>query len=136
MIRRPPRSTRTDTLFPYTTLFRSQYEDRRAVTRSKQPRKIKLAFERTSLRIPLGQIQLLRTMPEPMRRSVKYGQIAASIREVGIIEPPVVERLPGKEERYRLLDGHMRIDVLKERGDKDVVCLVGIGRASCREREC
>src|SRR3546814_3898739 len=27
MIRRPPRSTRTDTLFPYTTLFRSK--DRR-----------------------------------------------------------------------------------------------------------
>src|SRR3546814_20397878 len=27
MIRRPPRSTRTDTLFPYTTLFRSPYEE-------------------------------------------------------------------------------------------------------------
>src|SRR3546814_6753114 len=26
MIRRPPRSTRTDTLFPYTTLFRSSHE--------------------------------------------------------------------------------------------------------------
>src|SRR3546814_13619316 len=26
MIRRPPRSTRTDTLFPYTTLFRSVHE--------------------------------------------------------------------------------------------------------------
>src|SRR3546814_8129518 len=26
MIRRPPRSTRTDTLFPYTTLFRSPWE--------------------------------------------------------------------------------------------------------------
>src|SRR3546814_10319350 len=26
MIRRPPRSTRTDTLFPYTTLFRSFFE--------------------------------------------------------------------------------------------------------------
>src|SRR3546814_10002847 len=26
MIRRPPRSTRTDTLFPYTTLFRSRPE--------------------------------------------------------------------------------------------------------------
>src|SRR3546814_12339295 len=26
MIRRPPRSTRTDTLFPYTTLFRSHVE--------------------------------------------------------------------------------------------------------------
>src|SRR3546814_7455817 len=27
MIRRPPRSTRTDTLFPYTTLFRSAWSD-------------------------------------------------------------------------------------------------------------
>src|SRR3546814_17217672 len=26
MIRRPPRSTRTDTLFPYTTLFRSLHD--------------------------------------------------------------------------------------------------------------
>src|SRR3546814_3884889 len=26
MIRRPPRSTRTDTLFPYTTLFRSDHD--------------------------------------------------------------------------------------------------------------
>src|SRR3546814_17561746 len=26
MIRRPPRSTRTDTLFPYTTLFRSPFQ--------------------------------------------------------------------------------------------------------------
>src|SRR3546814_3720062 len=31
MIRRPPRSTRTDTLFPYTTLFRSrQFRPRQA----------------------------------------------------------------------------------------------------------
>src|SRR3546814_4106098 len=27
MIRRPPRSTRTDTLFPYTTLFRSAHDN-------------------------------------------------------------------------------------------------------------
>src|SRR3546814_18772969 len=30
MIRRPPRSTRTDTLFPYTTLFRSRQSHPRA----------------------------------------------------------------------------------------------------------
>src|SRR3546814_6688630 len=30
MIRRPPRSTRTDTLFPYTTLFRSDREPKSA----------------------------------------------------------------------------------------------------------
>src|SRR3546814_4958189 len=31
MIRRPPRSTRTDTLFPYTTLFRSSKQGSRQV---------------------------------------------------------------------------------------------------------
>src|SRR3546814_10718812 len=31
MIRRPPRSTRTDTLFPYTTLFRSWNQSLRLV---------------------------------------------------------------------------------------------------------
>src|SRR3546814_4295662 len=34
MIRRPPRSTRTDTLFPYTTLFRSTDPVRCAVLRA------------------------------------------------------------------------------------------------------
>src|SRR3546814_17901565 len=33
MIRRPPRSTRTDTLFPYTTLFRSSLRKRAVSTR-------------------------------------------------------------------------------------------------------
>src|SRR3546814_2113546 len=32
MIRRPPRSTRTDTLFPYTTLFRSSRQNRQTPT--------------------------------------------------------------------------------------------------------
>src|SRR3546814_2147092 len=32
MIRRPPRSTRTDTLFPYTTLFRSRRQHARGRT--------------------------------------------------------------------------------------------------------
>src|SRR3546814_10462101 len=32
MIRRPPRSTRTDTLFPYTTLFRSKLSRERMIT--------------------------------------------------------------------------------------------------------
>src|SRR3546814_3111855 len=40
MIRRPPRSTRTDTLFPYTTLFRSSaghVQSANSVPRSAQP---------------------------------------------------------------------------------------------------
>src|SRR3546814_8439466 len=37
MIRRPPRSTRTDTLFPYTTLFRSPAGDYAAVQPAQLP---------------------------------------------------------------------------------------------------
>src|SRR3546814_4060142 len=54
MIRRPPRSTRTDTLFPYTTLFRSVQADQRiAAARS-------AAFHRFQQKITasrLGQLQ-------------------------------------------------------------------------------
>src|SRR3546814_17801572 len=38
MIRRPPRSTRTDTLFPYTTLFRSDADRRPARPRRRSRR--------------------------------------------------------------------------------------------------
>src|SRR3546814_8055437 len=38
MIRRPPRSTRTDTLFPYTTLFRSIRGSSAKLARSKARR--------------------------------------------------------------------------------------------------
>src|SRR3546814_14536848 len=34
MIRRPPRSTRTDTLFPYTTLFRSAADGSQAIMKA------------------------------------------------------------------------------------------------------
>src|SRR3546814_1837991 len=37
MIRRPPRSTRTDTLFPYTTLFRSRFGKAWACRRTPPP---------------------------------------------------------------------------------------------------
>src|SRR3546814_945517 len=41
MLRRPPRSTRTDTLFPYTTLFRSELAEAVAhVHRGRHPRQV------------------------------------------------------------------------------------------------
>src|SRR3546814_10762768 len=43
MIRRPPRSTRTDTLFPYTTLFRSD-EVLHSIELKTLPRKVRLTL--------------------------------------------------------------------------------------------
>src|SRR3546814_11678186 len=51
MIRRPPRSTRTDTLFPYTTLFRSEETVQRCIAgceTTKQPGLDRLTHDRNS----------------------------------------------------------------------------------------
>src|SRR3546814_8764243 len=52
MIRRPPRSTRTDTLFPYTTLFRllQQHQRGDAVQRIEQEMRIELIAQHGELR--------------------------------------------------------------------------------------
>src|SRR3546814_12329818 len=42
MIRRPPRSPRTDTLFPYTTLFRSKFAGIRILGSSTNPGQLSL----------------------------------------------------------------------------------------------
>src|SRR3546814_13634985 len=56
MIRRPPRSTRTDTLFPYTTLFRS-----RLIRNAKERRPRSAAACRLCRRRPV-----LDDVPEPL----------------------------------------------------------------------
>ena len=85
---------------------------------------VKLGFELTSMRIAISDIEMLRPMTPAIRKSLKYSQIAAAVMEVGLIEPPVVFRKPGKGSGYQLLDGHIRIEVMKERGDTEVVCLI------------
>lgn len=85
---------------------------------------VPLAFEQATLRIPIADILPLREVPANVRKSVKYGQIAASIDEVGIIEPPVVVRDGSDSAKYHLLDGHLRVDILRKRGDTEAVCLI------------
>jgi hypothetical protein len=85
---------------------------------------VHLAFEGTSLRIPIAEIVPLKQLTASIIRSVKYAQIAASIAEVGIIEPPVVIRDHQNPSMFHLLDGHVRLDVLTKLGQREVVCLV------------
>ena len=85
---------------------------------------VSMAFEEATLRIAIGDILPLREVAQNVRKSVKYGQIAASIHEVGVIEPPVVVRDAHDRAIFHLLDGHLRVDILKKRGDEAVVCLI------------
>ena len=85
---------------------------------------VKMAFEETEVRVAIAQIQPLKLVSGTIKKTAKYAQIVASIREVGIVEPPVVARDTGEPGKYLLLDGHLRIDVLKDMGETDVTCLV------------
>src|SRR3984893_14743078 len=85
---------------------------------------VKMAFEGEGLRIAIADIQPLKLVSESIKKTPKYAQIAASIREVGIIEPPILARDQSDPGKYLLLDGHLRIDVLKDMGQTDVTCLI------------
>ena len=85
---------------------------------------VKMAFEENELRIAVADIQPLKLVGSEIKNSPKYTQIVTSIREVGLVEPPVVARDRSERGKYLLLDGHLRIEVLKEMGEAEVVCLL------------
>src|SRR3546814_17792276 len=73
MIRRPPRSTRTDTLFPYTTLFRSR-----------DLRSWRLRSETVVRRRGRARGQEL----QPVLRGLEYQSPAIAGDGVGLLEEP------------------------------------------------
>jgi ParB-like chromosome segregation protein Spo0J len=85
---------------------------------------VKIAFQRSVITLPLTAILPRKKMGESVKRSVKYRRIAASIAEVGIIEPIVVTRVKGQSDSYMLLDGHVRLEIIQKHGVTSVDCLV------------
>lgn len=87
-------------------------------------RPVQLAFEGTGIRVAIADLVPLRIVAPKMKRSSKYLQIAASVREVGLVEPPVIARDRNERGQYLLLDGHLRIEVLKDMGESEVGCII------------
>ncbi|MBC9248640.1 ParB N-terminal domain-containing protein [Paracoccus sp. 11-3] len=88
------------------------------------PDAISPGFEADLISVPITSILPVKQLPVTVPKSQKYAQIAASIREVGLIEPPVISRAKGQSDAFILLDGHVRLLVLKEMGEETVTCLV------------
>src|SRR3546814_6530966 len=72
MIRRPPRSTRTDTLFPYTTLFRSSAPSCRGIRHGTCLRK----------HLPLAQQLAAATIAPPRERSEEHTSELQSLMRI------------------------------------------------------
>src|SRR3546814_2306517 len=81
MIRRPPRSTRTDTLFPYTTLFRSA-----GATEGKfdTPTGSVVIDEHLPGAHPLGQAQLTASIPGPYPRHQAKRRGVGDCQRIGL----------------------------------------------------
>src|SRR3546814_6546050 len=96
MIRPPPRSTRTDTLFPYTTLFRSALPGRqlRPLRKRAHPRRRRL-LDRGTLQAGLGA--------QPIHQPFDHAGIA------GAEEPEMHESRKRSEEHTSELQSLLRI---------------------------
>src|SRR3546814_18762763 len=110
MIRRPPKSTRTDTLFPYTTLFRSLGMGTSGFAPA-------LRFHESL--IPNSQSRLLR---EHLAQEPE--QLAERMRR--LVALALVERVAHQLAQLLAVGRRVRFDQLRERG---VAFLEQIGRA-------
>src|SRR3546814_12821130 len=130
MIRRPPRSTRTDTLFPYTTLFRSQ-QGSSAGDESEQTRcDIALAFQQA----------VVETLTIKCRRALRQTGLTSLVIAGGVSANQslrqALERMLGEfngqvfyaRPRFCTDNGAMIAYAGCQR------LLAATGRASCRER--
>src|SRR3546814_7804630 len=107
MIRRPPRSTRTDTLFPYTTLFRSEFGHRRLANRQAATEMLMLAIGLVIIVVGAdwlveGAVDLARLW------NVSDAFIGLTIVAIGTSAPELVTTIIRSEEHTSELQSLMR----------------------------
>src|SRR3954467_11108446 len=82
------------------------------------------AFGSDCVVVPIASILPVKAIEATTKSSHKYRQIEASIREIGLVEPPAVIQDSRDPNVYLLLDGHLRIEMLRDLGRTEVECLV------------
>lgn len=80
------------------------------------------AFEFEAITLPLDKLLPTRTTSEKIKQSAKYRSLLTSIQEVGLVEPLNV--FPQKAGKYLILDGHARVEALRDLGIVEALCLV------------
>lgn len=84
----------------------------------------RIAFEPECITVPIASLLPVRPPRASVKASHKYQQIRASVIEIGLVEPPAIARIDGNPDSFLLLDGHVRIEILKDLGSAEVECLV------------
>jgi ParB-like chromosome segregation protein Spo0J len=87
-------------------------------------KQVRVGFDPRGVAIPIGSILPVKQLKLIVKVSQKYQQILSSVRELGIIEPLIVFPQNGHSGTYLLLDGHVRLEVLKDLGQDHAPCLI------------
>ncbi len=87
-------------------------------------KRVSLGFNTQGVILSITSILPLKQLKPSLRSTQKYQQVLSSIREVGIIEPLTVFPQNGGSGMYLLLDGHVRLEALKQLGHTSVRCLI------------
>ncbi|MDU9139246.1 plasmid partitioning protein RepB C-terminal domain-containing protein [Klebsiella aerogenes] len=83
---------------------------------------IKQCFNNHFHLYPITSLSSSRSLPINVRSSNKYKQILTSIAEIGLIEPIMIFITDNGE--YKILDGHLRIEALKDLKVTHAHCLI------------
>jgi hypothetical protein len=89
-----------------------------------QPSRVKLGFHEEGIVLQVAAIKPLKALRPTTKDSGKYRQIVTSIRAVGLVEPPIVIPDANNEGFYFVLDGHLRLEALRDLGIAEVACLI------------
>src|SRR3546814_2886910 len=100
MIRRPPRSTRTDTLLPYTTLFRSVNKavsfcrkgERSKGRQAFMPQRKSIPEQMTAIGFDApGSAEVLKPMVRPVPQPAK-NEVLIRVAAAGVNRPDILQR--------------------------------------------
>lgn len=91
---------------------------------------IKNSFLMHAVTVPLDKLLPSRKMKPGVQNSKRYKMVEASVREIGLVEPPIVYP-QGKSGSYLLLDGHIRVQILRSLEHEKVMCLVSTDDEGC-----
>lgn len=86
--------------------------------------RVRLGFERKTVTLAVDRILPLKALPAGVHDSKKFQQIVSSIRAIGLVESPAVVPDTQHAGQYFLVDGHLRIEALKQLGIEMVECLI------------
>jgi ParB-like chromosome segregation protein Spo0J len=79
-------------------------------------------FDFEAVAVRLDCLLPSRPARKDFKSSAKFRALVASIKEIGIIEPVTV--FPQRRNKFLILDGHARVEALRELGFEEALCLV------------